>query len=125
MSKSEKLNEMIFAEEQGLNPSQVRGTGVFRQFVPKSSRGNILDRPPRGSRLLWANKVGHHRGRRPLGFVTPLIFNKRSGLKLANALLPKKAYVIVNGTVAIYCYFRDAKFVYKIKKKVFQFCIKQ
>lgn len=55
MTKTEKLNDRIFkqfAEEQGYNSSLVRGTGVFRQFVPKSSRGNILDRPPRGSRPL-------------------------------------------------------------------------
>ena len=83
LKKSEKLNEMIyrqFAGEQGLDPNLVRGTGAFRQFVPQSSRGSILDRPPRGSRPLWAtnpySRVIHHRGRGPLGFVTPLIFNK-------------------------------------------------
>ena len=74
LRKSEKLNEMIykqFAGEQGLGPSLVNGTGPFRQFVPVASRGNILDRPPRGSRPLWAKKpyssVIHHKGRGPLG----------------------------------------------------------
>jgi len=82
LKKSEKLNERIyqqFAGEQGLDPSLVRGTGPFRQFVPVASRGNILDRPTRGSRPLWAkkpySKVIHHRGSGPLGFVTPLIEN--------------------------------------------------
>jgi hypothetical protein len=85
LKKSEKLNEMIykqFACEQGLDPTLVNGTDAFRQFVPKSKRGNILDRPPRGSRPLWATKpyisVIHHRG--PLGFVTLVLFNKRSAL---------------------------------------------
>lgn len=48
LKKSEKLNEMIYKQfvgEQGLDPTLVNGTGSFRQFVPKSNLGNILDRP--------------------------------------------------------------------------------
>jgi len=53
----EKLNQRIyqqFAKEMGSDPSLVYGTGIGRQFVPHASRGNILDRPSRGSRPLWA-----------------------------------------------------------------------
>lgn len=60
LKKSEKLNEMIykqFAGEQGLDLTLINGTVAFRQFVPKFNRGNILDRPPRGSRLLWVTSV--------------------------------------------------------------------
>jgi hypothetical protein len=39
-----------------LDPTLVNGTGSFRQFVPKSNLGNILDRPRWGSRPLWATK---------------------------------------------------------------------
>lgn len=55
LRKSEKLNQRIyeqFAKDMGSDPSLVRGTGLGRQFVPKASRGNILDRPTRGSRPL-------------------------------------------------------------------------
>lgn len=69
LKKSEKLNQRIyeqFAKEMGSDPSLIRGTGLFRQFVSRASRGNILDRPARGSRPLWAKKpyssVINHRG---------------------------------------------------------------
>jgi hypothetical protein len=100
----------------GYDPSLVRGTGLRRQFVPKASRGNILDRPTRGSRPLWAYK--HIKpGRGPFGFVTPLIFSKRSTLGLAKLLLSNKNYSIVKQVVALYSYFRYVKFVSKVARK--------
>ena len=119
LTKSEKLNQRIyeqFAKSTGSDPSLVRGTGLARQFVPKASRGNIFDRPARGSRPLWAYK--HMKsGRGPFGFVTPLIFNKRSTLQLAKLLLDNKKYSIVKQIVALYSYFRYVKFVHKVARK--------
>lgn len=119
LRKSEKLNQRIyeqFAESMGSDPSLVRGTGLGRQFVPKASRGNILDRPTRGSRPLWAYR--HIKpGRDPFGFVTPLIFSKRSTLGLAKLLLSNKSYSIVKQVIALYSYFRYVKFVSKVARK--------
>lgn len=101
----------------GSDPSIVRGTGFGRQFVPKASRGNILDRPTRGSRPLWARR--HIKsGRGPFGFISLLIFSKRSTLGLAKLLLSNKNYSIVTQIVALYSYFRYVKFVSKIAQKV-------
>ncbi len=119
MKVGEELNERVFkqiAAEKGVNPSLVRGTGLARQFVPVSSRGNILDRPTRGVRPLWAQKPVSKIDRGPLVFITPLIFNKRSALQLAKLLLSNKNYSIIKQTVAIYCYFRYVKLIYKIGK---------
>jgi hypothetical protein len=97
-------------EDVGSDPSLVRGTGLGRQFVPKASRGNILNRPTRGSRPLWDYR--HIKpGRGPFGFVTPLIFSKRSILGLAKLLLSNKNYSIVKQVVVLYSYFRYVKFV--------------
>lgn len=54
---TEKLNMrqyQINAMEKGVDANLVRGTGLNRQYVAKPYRGNILDRPPRGARPLWA-----------------------------------------------------------------------
>jgi len=123
LKKSEKLNERIyqeFAKNQGVDPSKVRGTGFGRDFVPPSSKGNILDCPPRGTRPLWAHKpFGPKGGRGPLGFILiPLIFNKRVVLKIANRILAKKIYFILNQIVVVYCYVRYVKFIYRIGKNV-------
>ena len=118
LKPSEKLNKRIyeeFAKKMGSDPSLVRGTGLGRQFVPHASRGNILDRPSRGSRPLWAYKP-----RGPFGFITPLVFNKRSALQLSKLLLTKKQYSVVKELVIIYSYFRYVKFVVKIGKR----CVK-
>ena len=59
--KSEKLNERIyeqFAGERGVNPSLIRETGSYRQFVPVASRGNILDRPGHYGRISHLRQVG-------------------------------------------------------------------
>ena len=118
LRKSEKLNQRIyeqFAKSMGSDPSLVRGTGVWRQFVPQASRGNILDRPTRGSRPLWAYR--HIRPRGPFGFVSPIIFSKRSTLGLAKLLLSNKNYSIVKQIVVLYSYFRYVKFVSKVARK--------
>lgn len=132
LKKSETLNERIYQEfsaQQGLYPSLVRGTGTFRQFVPVASRGNIFDRPPRGSRHLWAKKPYSHfinnKGRGPLGFITTVILTKESALQLEKLLLSKKNYSIVKQIFAIYYYFRYLKLIYKIGKIVVQNFIKQ
>lgn len=89
LRNSEKLNQRIyeeFAKKMGTDLSTVSETGIARQFVPQASRGNILDRPTRGSRPLWAYKYvkpgkgPFNPGRGPLAFISPLIFNKRSAL---------------------------------------------
>ena len=119
LRNSEKLNQRIyeqFAESMDYDPSLVRGTGLGRQFVPKASRANILDRPTRGSRPLWAYKHIQP-GRGPFGFVAPLIFSKRSTLGLVKLLLSKKNYAIVKQVVALYSYFRYVKFVSKVVQK--------
>ncbi len=119
LKKSEKLNQRIyeqFAKSMGSDTSLVRGTGLRRQFVPKSSRGNILDRPTRGSRPIWAYK--HIKpGKGPFGFVTPLIFSKRSTLGLTKLLLSNKNYSTVKQVVTLYSYFRYVKFVSKVARK--------
>ena len=119
LRKSEKLNQRIyeqFAKSMGSDPSLVRGTGLGRQFVPKASRGNILDRPTRGSRPLWAYR--HIKpGRGPFGFISPVIFSKRSTLGLAKLLLSNKNYSIVKQVVVLYSYFRYVKFVSKVARK--------
>ena len=119
LKASEKLNKRIyeqFAKDMGMSsdPSLVRGTGLGRQFVPHASRGNILDRPSRGSRPLWAYKP--FKGRGPFGFITPLVFHKRSALQLSKLFLTKKQYSVVKELVIIYSYFRYVKFVVKIGK---------
>ena len=122
LKASEKLNQRIFeqfAKEMGSDPSLVRGTGLGRQFIPHASRGNILDRPSRGSRPLWAQKP-FQGSRGPFGFITPIVFNKRSALQLSKLLLTKKQYSIVKELVIIYSYFRYVKFVVKIGKR----CVK-
>ena len=120
LRKSEKLNQRIyeqFAKSMDSDPSLVRGTSLGRQFVPKASRGNILDRPTRGSRPLWAYK--HIRpARGPFGFITSLIFNKRSTLGLAKLLLSNKKYSIAKRVIALYSYFRYVKFVSKVARKL-------
>lgn len=67
---SEKLNTRIYKEAArnvGIDVNLVDGTGPFRQFVNPNSCGNTFDRPPRGSRPLWAKKpyssAIHNRGR--------------------------------------------------------------
>jgi len=105
----------------GSDPSLVRGTGLGRQFVSHASRGNILDRPSSSSRPLWAQKPFQGPGRRgPFGFITPLVFHKRSALQLSKLLLTKKQYSILKELVIIYSYFRYVKFVVKIGKR----CVK-
>ena len=123
LKASEKLNQRIyqqFAEEMGYDPGLVRGTGLGRQFVPQASRGNILDRPSRGSRPLWAQKPLGPSRRGPFGFITPLVFHKRSALQLAKALLTESQYSIVRELIIIYSYFRYVKFVVRIGKR----CVK-
>jgi len=119
LRKSEKLNQRIyeqFAKDMGSDPSLVRGTVLGGQFVPKASWGNIWNRPTRGSRPLWAYR--HIKpGRGPFGFVTPLIFSKRSILGLAKLLLSNKNYSIVKQVVALYSYFRYVKFASKVALK--------
>ena len=123
LKASEKLNKRIyeqFAKEMGSDPSLVRGTGLGRQFLPHASRGNILDRPSRGSRPLWAQKPLGPSRRGPFGFITPLVFHKRSALQLSKLLLTKQQYSVVKELVIIYSYFRYVKFVVKIGKR----CVK-
>lgn len=121
LTASEKLNRRIyeqFAKEMGCDPGLVRGTGLGRQFVPSASRGNILDRPRHGSRPLWAKKP--FKGKGPFGFITPLVFHKRSALQLAKSLLTENQYSIVKELVIIYSYFRYVKFAVKVGKR----CVK-
>lgn len=82
LTKCASLNKRLYKEaarRAGLDSNLVDRTGPFRQFVDPKFRGNISDRPPRGSRSLWArksyNSVISTRDRGPLGFVTPLLFN--------------------------------------------------
>ena len=119
LNPSESLNERIysaFAEQNGYNANMVRGTGTMRQFVPQASRGDILNRPTRGSRPLWAYK--HIKGGRgPLGFISPFICNQVSALKLAQRLLSNENYSIVKRIVVAYSYFRYVKFAAKLIRK--------
>lgn len=53
LNNQEKLNDEIFkvvAKEQGLDPNNVRGTGVIREFVPDFMKGDLCDRPERNAR---------------------------------------------------------------------------
>ena len=93
---------------------QALAVSLFRT----ANRGNILDRPSRGSRPLWAYKP--FKGRGPFGFITPFVFHKRSALQLSKLLLTKKQYSVVRELVIIYSYFRYVKFVVKIGKR----CVK-
>lgn len=105
----------------GFDPSLVGGTGLGRQFVPHAIRGNILDRPSRGSRPLWAQKPFQGPNRRaPFDFITSLVFNKRS-LQLSKLLLTKKQYSVVKESVIIYSYFRYVQFVVKVGKRYIKF----
>ena len=65
---------------------------------------------------MWAYK--HIKpGRGPFGFVTLLIFSKRSTLGLAKLLLSNKNYSIIKQVIALYSYFRYVKFVSKVARK--------
>lgn len=136
LNPTEKLNTRLFkqtAHEMGVDANLVTGTGAFRQFVKPINRGNILDRPPRNARPLWAKKpysrAIQNRGRGPLsprgpfsgpkgplGFITPFIINERSALRLAKRLLSQQSYAIVQDSFGVYCYYRYAKFIYKVGK---------
>lgn len=53
LNSRELLNDDIFklvAKEKRLNPENVRGTGVVRQFVPDFMQGDLCDRPERNAR---------------------------------------------------------------------------
>lgn len=53
LNTREKLNQKIFQQvalDRGLDPSIVRGTGVNREFMPDSMKGDIFDRPERNAR---------------------------------------------------------------------------
>lgn len=72
----------------------------------------------KGSRLIWGQKaIGISSGRSTLEFVKSLIFNKRSGLRLAKILFSNKYYLIITTTFCLYCYFTYLHFTYKIIKK--------
>ncbi len=52
-TQQEKLNLEMFqqiAREKGLNVSEVRGTGLMREFVPDFMQKDICERPERYSR---------------------------------------------------------------------------
>ena len=53
LNPQEKLNSEIFktvAVERGIDPNTIRGTGAFREYVPREMRGDLCDRPPRNAR---------------------------------------------------------------------------
>jgi hypothetical protein len=53
LTNLEKLNDKIFrlvAQDQGMDPTSVRGTGVIREFVPDFMKGDLCDRPERNAR---------------------------------------------------------------------------
>ena len=53
LNSVEELNLKIFqqeAEKFGFSSENVRGTGVFREFVPQNLQSDLCDRPPRDSR---------------------------------------------------------------------------
>jgi hypothetical protein len=53
MIETEQLNMEIFKQEAAklnIDQAQVRGTGVFREFVPNEMQGDICNRPERYSR---------------------------------------------------------------------------
>jgi len=53
LNKQEKLNEKLFqlvAKDRGLDPNNVRATGVIREFVPDFMKGDLCDRPERNAR---------------------------------------------------------------------------
>ena len=58
----EKLNLEIFkivSVEKNLDPKQVRGTGVMREFVPESMKEDICIRPERNERPVgWDTSGG-------------------------------------------------------------------
>ena len=39
------------AKDQGLDPNNVRGTGITREFIPDYMQGDLCDRPERNARL--------------------------------------------------------------------------
>lgn len=46
LNNQEKLNEKIFkqvAQDKGLDPNSVRGTGVTREFVPDFMKVDLCD----------------------------------------------------------------------------------
>jgi len=52
-NQQEKLNLEIFkqtAREQGIDVSEVRGTGLMREFVPNFMQEDICERPERNAR---------------------------------------------------------------------------
>jgi len=66
---------------------------------------------------LWAYKHIKPGGRVPFGFVTPLIFSRRSALGVAELLLSNRNYSIVKQIVTLYSYFRYTKFISKVARK--------
>lgn len=53
LNNQEKLNDEIFklvAKDRGLDPNNVCGTGVTREFVPDFMQGDLSDRPERNAR---------------------------------------------------------------------------
>jgi hypothetical protein len=53
LNNQEKLNNEMFklvAKGRGLDPNNVRGTGVTREFVPPFMQGDLCDRPERNAR---------------------------------------------------------------------------
>ena len=52
LNPQEELKSRIFkivAVEQGIDPNTIRGTGAFREYIPKEMRGDLCDRPPRNA----------------------------------------------------------------------------
>ena len=48
LNNQEKLNHIIFKQvalDQGMDPSNVRGTGITLEFVPDFMKVDLCDRP--------------------------------------------------------------------------------
>ena len=73
-NEPERLNFEIFkqvAREQNVDPSTVRGTGVFREFVPEYLRDDICDRPERYARPKSWNNFGEEGGEDVIDTIVP------------------------------------------------------
>ena len=59
MDNMEKLNLEIYkqvAKSKGLDPNDVEGTGINRNFVPDSQKSDLCDKPDKNALVTWDDK---------------------------------------------------------------------
>lgn len=134
----EQLNMKCYKRQavfNGQDPTLVRGTGLFQQFVPNGSIGKSLKaaKPLPGARPIWRQKA--FKGNKNFnstgfnststgfngtgfGFITPFVFNKRGVLMLAKSLLSPRPFSIIRDIIYLYSYYRYIKLAVKVFRKI-------